>query len=192
MEKNKGLLVILSAPSGCGKDTVFKELQKVRDDIVESVSATTRAPRDGEVDGVNYYFKSKEEFEQMIDNNSLLEYASYNNCYYGTPVDGVKKAIDDGKVCFLIIEVKGAQNIMNIVPDCVSIFLLPPSLDVLVHRLTKRMTNDEEDIKNRVAIAEDEIAMAPLYKYNVVNDVLEDAVAEINEIINNELIAHNK
>ena len=130
----KGMLVILSAPSGCGKDTVFKALCKRRNDIVESVSATTRAPRDGEVDGVNYYFKTVGEFEKMIANNGLLEYAKYNNCYYGTPVDGVQNAVDAGKVCFLIIEVQGAQSIMKMCPDAVSIFLLPPSMEVLEHR----------------------------------------------------------
>lgn len=187
----KGMLVILSAPSGCGKDTVFKALCKRRNDIVESVSATTRAPRDGEVDGVNYYFKTVGEFEKMIANNGLLEYAKYNNCYYGTPVDGVQSAVDAGKVCFLIIEVQGAQSIMKICPDAVSIFLLPPSMEVLEHRLRKRETNSPDDIKNRIDIAESEIKIAPLYKYNVVNDSLEDAVDEINEIINKELEAQN-
>ena len=187
----KGMLVILSAPSGCGKDTVFKALCKRRNDIVESVSATTRAPRDGEVDGVNYYFKTVGEFEKMIANNGLLEYAKYNNCYYGTPVDGVQNAVDAGKVCFLIIEVQGAQSIMKMCPDAVSIFLLPPSMEVLEHRLRKRETNSPDDIKNRIDIAESEIKIAPLYKYNVVNESLEDAVDEINEIINKELEAQN-
>ena len=187
----KGMLVILSAPSGCGKDTVFKALCKRRNDIVESVSATTRAPRDGVVDGVNYYFKTVGEFEKMIANNGLLEYAKYNNCYYGTPVDGVQNAVDAGKVCFLIIEVQGAQSIMKMCPDAVSIFLLPPSMEVLEHRLRKRETNSPDDIKNRIDIAESEIKIAPLYKYNVVNDSLEDAVDEINEIINKELEAQN-
>lgn len=187
----KGMLVILSAPSGCGKDTVFKALCKRRNDIVESVSATTRAPRDGEVDGVNYYFKTVGEFEKMIANNGLLEYAKYNNCYYGTPVDGVQSAVDAGKACFLIIEVQGAQSIMKMCPDAVSIFLLPPSMEVLEHRLRKRETNSPDDIKNRIDIAESEIKIAPLYKYNVVNDSLEDAVDEINEIINKELEAQN-
>ena len=143
----KGMLVILSAPSGCGKDTVFKALCKRRNDIVESVSATTRAPRDGEVDGVNYYFKTVGEFEKMIANNGLLEYAKYNNCYYGTPVDGVQNAVDAGKVCFLIIEVQGAQSIMKMCPDAVSIFLLPPSMEVLEHRLRKRETNSPDDCR---------------------------------------------
>lgn len=187
----KGMLVILSAPSGCGKDTVFKEICNIRDDVVESVSATTRAPRVGEVDGVNYFFKSNAEFEEMINNNMLLEYASYNNCYYGTPVEGVENAINDGKVCFLIIEVQGAQNIMKMRPDAVSIFLLPPSMEVLEHRLNKRQTNDVADIQNRINIAKEEIELAPKYKYQVVNDALEDAVDEINNIINKELEAHN-
>ncbi len=187
----KGMLVILSAPSGCGKDTVFKELCKRRSDIVESVSATTRAPREGEVEGVNYYFKTVDEFEKMIANNGLLEYAKYNNCYYGTPVAGVQSAVDSGKVCFLIIEVQGAQSIMKMCPNAVSIFLLPPSMEVLEHRLRKRETNSPDDIKNRIDIAESEIKIAPLYKYTVVNDDLEDAVNEINEIINKELNAQN-
>lgn len=188
---SKGMLVVLSAPSGCGKDTVYKELLKVRNDCVESVSATTREARDGEVDGVNYYFKTEKEFVDMIDNGEMLEYVQYNGKYYGTPVQGVEKAINDGKVCFLIIEVQGAKNIMNLRPDCVSIFLLPPSLEVLKKRLVGRQTNDAADIDNRMTIAEDEIKMASDYNYNVVNDRLEDAVNEINEIINKELIAHN-
>ena len=162
MKNKKGLLVILSAPSGCGKDTVFSELKKIRTDCVESVSATTRKPREGEVDGVNYYFKTEDEFVSMIENNALLEYAKYNNCYYGTPVQGVDRAVSDGKVCFLIIEVQGAQNIMKMRPDCVSIFLLPPSLEVLEKRLVQRETND-----------------------------MQEAVENINQIINNELCARN-
>ncbi|MFR5875975.1 MAG: guanylate kinase [Eubacterium sp.] len=187
----KGMLVILSAPSGCGKDTVFKELCKIRDDVVESVSATTRKPREGEIEGVNYFFKTEDEFRQLIENDGLLEYARYNNCYYGTPVAGVEKAIESGKVCFLIIEVQGAQSIMKMRPDCVSIFLLPPSLEVLEHRLKQRETNDDEDIRRRMELAKYEVDLAPLYKYNVVNDALNDAVENINQIINNELMARN-
>lgn len=191
MSTKKGMLVILSAPSGCGKDTVFKELCKVRDDCVESVSATTRLPREGEINGVNYYFKSNDEFENMIKNNKLLEYASYNNCYYGTPVEGVQKAIDEGKICFLIIEVQGAKNVMNMMNDCVSIFLLPPSIDTLKERLSNRGTESEEMINNRLAIAESEIQNADCYKYKIVNDELEKAVEEINNLLNKELEARN-
>ena len=191
MDSKKGMLVVLSAPSGCGKDTVFGELKKLRDDIVESVSATTRKPREGEIDGLNYFCKTEDEFVQMIEDNKLLEYARYNNCYYGTPIEGVEKAIDDGKICFLIIEVEGAQNIMKMIPDCVSIFLLPPSIEVLRHRLEKRETNDIADIENRMKAAEYEIQQAKLYKYNVVNDVLEDCVNTVNNILNDELKARN-
>lgn len=100
---NNGMLVVVSAPSGCGKDTVFKEIRKKRNDIVESVSATTRKPREGEVEGVNYFFLSEDEFKDLIENNGLLEYAVYNNCYYGTPIKGVNDAISNGKICVLIL-----------------------------------------------------------------------------------------
>ncbi|WP_294952034.1 guanylate kinase [uncultured Eubacterium sp.] len=191
MMNNKGLLIILSAPSGCGKDTVFQEIKKIRNDVVESVSATTRKPREGEVDGVNYYFKTESDFQLMVVNDELLEYARYNNCYYGTPVSEVEKAINNGKICFLIIDVQGAQSILKVRPDAISIFLLPPSLEVLEKRLVNRSTNDIEDVKNRMTIAKREIDMAPLYKYSVVNDDLEECVNKINEIINKELLTLN-
>ena len=191
MMNNKGLLIILSAPSGCGKDTVFQEIKKIRNDVVESVSATTRKPREGEVDGVNYYFKTESDFQLMVVNDELLEYARYNNCYYGTPVSEVEKAIDNGKICFLIIDVQGAQSILKVRPDAISIFLLPPSLEVLEKRIVNRSTNDIEDGKNRMTIAKREIDMAPLYKYSVVNDDLEECVNRINEIINKELLTLN-
>lgn len=191
MTNNKGLLIILSAPSGCGKDTVFQAIKRLRSDVVESVSATTRKPRDGEIDGVNYYFKSESDFQLMVVNEELLEYARYNNCYYGTPIAGVEKAIDEGKICFLIIDVQGAQSILKMRPDAVSIFLLPPSLEVLENRLINRSTNDIEDVKNRMKIAQREIDMAPLYKYTVVNDDLDECVNKINEIINKELLTLN-
>ncbi len=191
MTNNKGLLIILSAPSGCGKDTVFKAIKDLRNDVVESISATTRKPRDGEVEGVNYYFKSESDFQLMVVNDELLEYARYNNCYYGTPVSEVEKAINDGKICFLIIDVQGAQSILKVRPDAISIFLLPPSLDVLEKRLINRSTNDSEDVKNRMKIAQREIDMAPMYKYIVVNDDLNECVNKINDIINKELLTLN-
>lgn len=191
MTNNKGLLIILSAPSGCGKDTVFKAIKDLRNDVVESISATTRKPREGEVEGVNYYFKSESDFQLMVVNDELLEYARYNNCYYGTPVSEVEKAINDGKICFLIIDVQGAQSILKVRPDAISIFLLPPSLDVLEKRLINRSTNDSEDVKNRMKIAQREIDMAPLYKYIVVNDALNECVNKINDIINKELLTLN-
>lgn len=182
-----GMLVILSAPSGCGKDTVFKEICKIRDDVVESVSATTRPPREGEVDGINYYFVTKEKFEDMIVNQKLLEYACYNNNYYGTPVKGVNEAISHGKICFLIIEVHGALAIKDIFPDCVSVFLLPPSFEELEKRLRSRESDEESIISDRLLLAQEEILHSDQYDYTVVNDDLSKCVADINKILNYEL-----
>lgn len=185
---SKGMLVVLSAPSGCGKDTVFKELCKIRNDVVESVSATTRKARKGEQDGVNYFFLSEKDFEKMIDDGGLLEYAQYNNCYYGTPVMGVNKAIEDGKICFLIIEVQGAQRVKDLYPDCLSIFLLPPSFEVLEKRLRNRDSeSDEEIIKSRLDIAKVELSYKDKYDYTVVNDDLDECVNKINKILSEEL-----
>lgn len=188
---SKGLLVVLSAPSGCGKDTVFKALKSRRDDVVESVSATTRHPRPNEKDGVNYFFLSEKEFVQMINEDGLLEYAQYNNNYYGTPVKGVENAINEGKICFLIIEVQGAQRVMKLYPDCVSIFLLPPSEEVLEKRLHGRETDTEEMIKERLEISRVELGFKDKYTYNVVNDDLDDCVDEIEKILDEELLKRN-
>lgn len=190
-ENGKGMLVVFSAPSGCGKDTVFHELLKRRGDIVESVSATTRQPRRGEEEGVNYYFVSDEKFRNMIDNDELLEYATYNNCYYGTPVKGVEKAIDEGKICFLIIEVKGAQKVMAMFPDCVSIFLIPPSMEVLKSRLYMRNKDNEETIMTRLDIAKNELEYQDKYTYKIINDNLDDCVNFIDKILSDELEKRN-
>lgn len=190
MSKN-GMMVILSAPSGCGKDTVFREISKIRDDVCESISATTRLPRNGEVDGVNYYFISKSKFEEMIKNNDFLEYASYNNCYYGTPAKAAMDMVNSGKICFLIIERKGAQKVMKNCPEAVSIFLMPPDMETLEKRLKKRNTDSEEQIVSRLKIAEDEIKSSEVFDYVVVNNELEIAVDEINEILINELNKRN-
>lgn len=186
-----GMIVILSAPSGCGKDTVFREISKLRGDVCESISATTRSPRKGEVDGVNYFFKTEQEFEEMIEKNMFLEYASYNNCYYGTPADAALKAVNDGKICFLIIERKGAQKVMKNCPDAVSIFLLPPDLETLKHRLIKRNTETDDAILRRLEIAKEEIKSTASFDYIVVNNKLEDAVNEVNEILDKELKKRN-
>jgi len=154
---NNGMLVVVSAPSGCGKDTVFKEIRKKRNDIVESVSATTRKPREGEVEGVNYFFLSEDEFKNLIENNGLLEYAVYNNCYYGTPIKGVNDAISNGKICVLIIDVQGAENVKKLYPDSVSIFLVPPSWETLEQRLRARNSEEEEMIQKRLDIAKKEL-----------------------------------
>lgn len=188
---NKGMLVVFSAPSGCGKDTVFKELCKRHNNIVESVSATTRKPRTGEVNGVDYFFVSEEEFRHMIDNDGLLEHAKYNGNYYGTPVKGVNNSIQDGKICFLIIEVQGAQRVMKLFPECVSIFLMPPSEEVLAQRLYSRKTDNEQTIKDRLEIAKVEMTFKDKYTYTVVNDDLDVCVDTIDKILCDELKKRN-
>ena len=190
MSKN-GMMVILSAPSGAGKDTVFKEISRTRSDVCESISATTREPRAGETDGVNYYFLTQSEFEKKIENNEFLEYASYNNCYYGTPASTVLKLVEEGKICFWIIERKGAQKIMKSYPEAVSIFLMPPDMETLEKRLKKRNTDSEEAIISRLKIAEEEIKSASEFDYIVINNELEKAVDEINEILSTELRKRN-
>ena len=190
MSKN-GMMVILSAASGAGKDTVFKEISRTRSDVCESISATTREPRAGETDGVNYYFLTQSEFEKKIENNEFLEYASYNNCYYGTPASTVLKLVEEGKICFLIIERKGAQKIMKSYPEAVSIFLMPPDMETLEKRLKKRNTDSEEAIISRLKIAEEEIKSASEFDYIVINNELEKAVDEINEILSTELRKRN-
>ena len=190
--KKTGMIVILSAPSGCGKDTVFKEISKIRSDVCESISATTRAPRKGEIEGVNYFFKSTADFENMIEEDSLLEYACYNGCYYGTPAAPALAAVNKGKICFLIIERKGAQKVMKNYPDAVSVFLMPPDIKTLERRLKKRNTESEEAIKKRLKIAEEEIEYASTFNYVIVNNKLEKAVEELNGILDKELEKRNK
>ena len=170
---NNGMLVVVSAPSGCGKDTVFKEIRKKRNDIVESVSATTRKPREGEVEGVNYFFLSEDEFKDLIENNGLLEYAVYNNCYYGTPIKGVNDAISNGKICVLI-------------------FLVPPSWETLEQRLRARNSEEEEMIQKRLNIAKKELLCQDEYDYKVVNDNLDDCVNDIEKILCEELKKRNE
>ncbi len=177
----------MSAPSGCGKDTVFKELEKLRGDVCSSISATTRPPREGEIDGVNYYYKTEKEFEDMIANDELLEYVKYDRAYYGTPMSEVKRITDMGKICFLIIEVRGAKTVMEKVPGCVSVFLMPPSIDVLKKRLESRNIDSEETINNRMEIAKEEMQCTSGYQYVIENTVLENTVKEINKILDNEI-----
>lgn len=179
---NKGLLIVVSGPSGCGKGTVLSEVLK-NDDFYYSVSATTRMPREGEVDGIQYHFMTKSEFEKLIDNNGMLEYASYCDNYYGTP----RKAVEDmrclGKDVILEIEVKGAMKVMQSCPDAVFVFILPPSVKELERRLRKRGTEAEDKIIKRLREACDEIKCAEKYNYIIVNGELEKAVDDLKAVI---------
>ena len=180
----RGLLIVLSGPSGVGKGTVRKAIFERDDNEFEySVSMTTRPMRKGEVDGVDYYFRTKEEFEAMIESGEMLEYAEYVGNYYGTPLTYVNKTLDEGKDVFLEIEVQGAQQVKEKVPDGVFIFLTPPDLAELKARIVGRGTDSPEVIEERMRVARQEIEMMALYDYAVVNDQVQNAVDRIKDII---------
>lgn len=179
---NKGSLFIVSGPSGCGKGTILAEILK-QDKFYYSISATTRNPRVGEVDGANYHFLSKEKFEELIKNDGMLEYASYCDNYYGTPRKPVEDMLNAGKHVILEIEVQGAMNVMKKCPDAVSIFILPPSIKELRRRLNKRGTETDDVIEKRLAQAEREIKMAENYDYIMINGELELAVQDLLSVI---------
>ncbi|MED3647018.1 guanylate kinase [Halalkalibacterium halodurans] len=183
MEKEKGLLIVLSGPAGVGKGTVCSALRKHDTNIQYSVSATTRAPRKGEVDGVNYFFKSREQFEAMIEKEELLEWAEYVGNYYGTPIQYVRDTIDSGKDIILEIEVQGALKVRERFPEGVFIFLMPPSLAELRSRIVGRGTETEEVINKRMNVAKEEIEMMKKYDYVVENDEVELAVERIKAIV---------
>ena len=189
---NKGVLVVVSAPSGCGKDTIIAEVLKKTDDAYLSVSMTTRPMRLGEEEGVNYYFVTQPEFEEKIDQGEMLEYARYGSNYYGTPAGPVREMLEEGKTVILIIEVQGAGNVKRLFPDACNIFIIPPSFQVLESRLRGRGTDDDKSIIKRLEIAKDEFARAPEFDYIVENDVLEEAVEDIITIIKAEKLKTNK
>jgi guanylate kinase len=182
--KEKGLLIVLSGPSGVGKGTVRKEIFSQPDIEFEySISMTTRPPREGEVDGVDYFFKTREEFEELIKQGKLLEYAEFVGNYYGTPLDYVQETLNAGKDVFLEIEVQGARQVREKFPDGLFIFLVPPSLSELKNRIVTRGTESEEVIQNRMTVAREEIEMMSLYDYVVENDRVELAVERIKSIV---------
>lgn len=177
MTMNKGRLIVFSAPSGCGKGTMLAEILKDKNYCV-SVSATTREPREGEVDGVNYHFISKGDFLQKVADSEFLEHAEYCDNYYGTLISEVDGRLNDGLNVILEIEVQGAMKIREKRPDALFIFIAPPSVNELRRRLKKRGTETDEVIEKRVSQAAGEIALAPKYDYIIVNDALEDAVSD--------------
>lgn len=180
---SKGLLIVLSGPSGVGKGTVCTALRKRLANLIYSVSATTRQPRLGEEEGVNYFYKSREQFLDMIDNDQLLEHAEYVGNYYGTPRDFVEKTIDEGKDIILEIEVQGALKVKEKFPQGIFIFLLPPSLDELKCRIQNRGTENDTIIDHRMSVAAQEINLLQHYDYAVVNDEIEGACKRIESII---------
>lgn len=186
MMNDKGLLIVLSGPSGAGKDTVINKLIEKDRNIRLSISATTRKPREGEINGQHYHFISKAEFIQLISIDGLLEHAEYCENYYGTPSEQVYNWLDRGKDVILEIEVKGGSQIRNKCPESVSIFILPPSINVLGERLKGRGTESQEIINKRMFAAVEEISQAVNYDYIVINDSLDECVDNIINIIRSE------
>ena len=179
----KGLLIVISGASGTGKGTVCKELLARERGVAFSVSATSRAPREGEQDGREYYFRTRAEFEAMIAEGAFLEYADVYGNYYGTPLAPIEARRSAGEDILLEIDTQGALNVMERCPDGTFIFLLPPSLEELRRRITGRGTESEESLARRLAAAQDEIRLGRRYRYAVLNDTVEDATARIQTIL---------
>lgn len=185
MKKDAGSIIVISGPSGAGKNTVYDELKKKNDRIVQTVSVTTRAPRSDEIDGVDYYFVSNERFEELINANEFLEYVQYGENYYGTLKSEVKRLTDAGKIVVLVIEVRGAARIKEVFPESKSIFLLPSSVDELERRIRLRGQNTENELQTRINIAVSEMSLMNEYDFCVYNDDLDICVDEVYKIINN-------
>lgn len=181
--KKRGLLIVVSGPSGAGKDSVCNLLKEKNNNMWISISCTSREIRKGEEDGINYFYLTREEFENKIKNNDFLEYAIYNNNYYGTPLYKIEENLNKGIDVVLVIEVQGALKVKKIYPDAIFIFILPPSMEELKNRLIKRGTESTEKILERFKTAYKEINEISKYNYVIVNNILDEAVSKMQSII---------
>ncbi len=179
----KGRLVIISGPSGSGKTTICNQLMN-NSRIRRSISYTTREPREGEKEGIDYHFTKKNEFEKLIDEDKLVEYAEYCGSLYGTPVEPIKEAIKNGKLFILTIDVKGALQVMKKISEVTSIFIMPPDDETLRQRLRERLTDSDVDIRKRLEMANEELKYSEHYDFCVVNDQLDDTVKKIKGFLN--------
>ena len=183
MKKHEGILLIVSGPSGAGKSTVIRKLFAMRSDVSFSVSVTTRSPREGERDGVDYYFRTQEQFDRMVEEDAFLEYARYTGASYGTPAEPVLRELEAGRNVILDIEVQGAAQVMARMPDAVSVFLCPPSLEELERRLRGRGTDPEEKIRSRLETARVEYGQASRYDYIIINDDPDAAAEQLHAVL---------
>lgn len=186
-----GGLIVISGPSGSGKNTIISELLKIRQDIVHSISCTTRAARPNEKHGVDYYFLAKEEFQNLIRQNGFLEYAQVMDNYYGTSFQELERIQSLGKIPILDIDVQGALQIKQKLKNAIFVFIMPPSLEALRNRLLKRKTESLEQIEKRINLAKKEMEYTPYYDKVIVNDNLEKAVAELNSYLDEKLYGKN-
>ena len=182
-KKDKGILLVVSGPSGAGKGTICAAIRKIFPKLNYSISMTTRAPRKGEVEGTSYFFRTNEEFEKLIKEDAFLEYARVYDHYNGTPKKYALDKIENGESVLLEIDIQGAMQVKQRYPQGVFVYVVPPSLDVLSARIHGRGTDSEEVIQKRLAKITDELAMAHKYDYIIVNDVLEDAVHKVCSIL---------
>jgi len=186
MNTKRGLLIVISGPSGSGKGTICEGILKRRDDLTVSISATTRAPRANDIEGKTYFFKKEEEFKKMIENDELLEWVKYCDNYYGTPRKSLEIKLNEGVNVILEIDVVGGLKVKQKYPESILVFILPPSFKDLLFRLKCRGTEDEEIINKRIKKAVDEIEYGKKYDYYVQNDTVEKAVIQIEKIIDGE------
>lgn len=183
---NPGLLIVVSGPAGVGKGSIVRKMMEYDDNVVLSISATSRSPRATEVEGVNYFFKTRDQFEEMIKNDNLIEWVEYCGNYYGTPKDLVCREVEKGHVVILEIEVDGANNVRSLFPDCVLCFIIPPDFDELEKRLRGRGTETDESIKARLARAKEEFKLVDKYDYLILNDSIENAAKRFYSIVQSE------
>lgn len=180
---NRGMLIVVSGPSGVGKDTIVNAFLSDRDDCVASISATTRAPRPGEVNGREYHFIDEKEFFDRVANGKMLEYALYNDNYYGTPVKEMDELLNQGKHVILVIEIQGAQQVRALRPNALSVFLRPPCMKTLRERLAGRGTETEEEISGRIETAKEEMKISQNYDYIITNDDINKTVERFRCIV---------
>lgn len=185
MEKSKGILFIVSAPSGTGKTTIVRQILKIFPDIVFSVSATTRKKRENETDGIHYYFLTEDEFKRKIARNEFAEWEKFYDYYYGTFRKYIDENLENGKSALLEIDVKGALKLKESYPNAVLIYILPPSFEELVNRLKNRQTEDETDFQKRIERAELELRLKDKFDYFINNVEIEQAVSDLKNLIEN-------